>query len=97
MRHVGSEYCTVECQVNALAGEGIKETSRVLYQKDAIRLRTRRALCHRSCYQEFFGTYCLGKTLPQFRVGLHSLGYKGFWWLLGCSQMRRAYDHTDVD
>src|SRR5262249_37820919 len=97
MRHGGGEYCTVERQVNALAGEGIKETCRVPDKQNAIMLWTRRALRHRSRHQELFDGYRLGKTLPQFRVSLHGLGHKDLGFVLRCSQMRRAYDHTDVD
>src|SRR5262249_14247181 len=97
MRHGGGEYCTVQRQVNALAGEGIKETCRVPDKQNAIMLWTRRALRHRPCNQELFDRYRLDKTLPQFRVSLHCLGHEGLGFVLRCSQMCRAYNHTDVD
>src|SRR5436309_7901366 len=54
--HSGREYRTVERQVNALTGEGIKEPCRVSDKQNTIVLGTRRALGHRARHQELFGT-----------------------------------------
>src|SRR5262244_2491852 len=49
MRRRCSECRTVQRQVNALTGKGIKETGSIPYEHNAILLRTCRALSHRSC------------------------------------------------
>src|SRR5262249_32889787 len=49
MRHRRGERRTVQRQVKALTGKGIKETGGIPYEHNAILLRTCRTLSHRSC------------------------------------------------
>src|SRR5712691_12555274 len=97
MRHRRGECRTVQRQVNALTGKGIKETGGIPYEYNAILLRACRALSHRSCREQISDTDRLRKALPQFRMCLHGLRKKGLRGFLGCCQTRRTHNHTHVD